>query len=582
MLSDPEKRQIVDLGGDPLATGGGGGAGGSGGAGVRRLPGHHGRVLRRRRPTRGPRSRTRAGARRDHPARARPGRDRLRRRRPITVDTAVLCTPCSGAGTAPGTHPPPATTCSRPRRGAVRAAHLPRPGRLQPPLPDLPGHRHGHPRARAPTAPATAGSAPAARSPSRSRPASRTACASGCPSQGEVGPGGGPAGDLYVEIHERPHDVFSRKGDDLHCRVTLPMTAAALGTTLTIKTLDGEEDIEVKPGTQSGSVADAPRARACRTCAAPAAATCSCTSTSRRPTRLDRRAGEAAARVRRAARRGPARVPRKPGRPLLPDARRVQRTLTMTATDAGVPELGGAAAVPRSTSCRVRRAAGRRRRGPARGRGAAADAGRAGAGRRRPRARSPRARSSPPGPRACAWRCAPASRCPRQTPEFVLVQALPKGDRGPLAVDLATELGVDRIVPWTASRCVTRWRDDRVAKGVAKWRAAAHAASKQSRRPRVPEVTEPMTTREVCGLLGRRRPRGGAARAGPPSAGGARRSRRPAPSPSSSAPRAGSPTARSWPSAPPVPRPSGWAPRCCARRPPAPPPWPRCRAHPLA
>jgi len=91
---------------------------------------------------------------------------------------------------------------------------------------------------------------------------------------------------------------------------------------------------------------------------------------------------------------------------------------------------------------------------------------------------------------------------PAQAPEFVLVQALPKGDRGPLAVDLATELGVDRIVPWTAARCITRWREDRVDKGVAKWRAAAHAASKQSRRARVPEVTEPMTTREVCGLLG--------------------------------------------------------------------------------
>ena len=107
----------------------------------------------------------------------------------------------------------------------------------------------------------------------------------------------------------------------------------------------------------------------------------------------------------------------------------------------------------------------------------------------------------------------------------MLVQALPKGDRGPLAVDLATELGVDRIVPWTAARCVTRWRDDRVAKGVAKWRAAARAASKQSRRPRVPEVTEPMTTREVCGLLGDADLARGAARAGPPSAGRAATSR---------------------------------------------------------
>ena len=90
---------------------------------------------------------------------------------------------------------------------------------------------------------------------------------------------------------------------------------------------------------------------------------------------------------------------------------------------------------------------------------------------------------------------------PAPDPTFVLVQALPKGDRGALAVDLATELGVDRIVPWTAARCVTRWREDRVDKGLAKWRAAARAASKQARRPRVPEVTEPMSTRQVCGML---------------------------------------------------------------------------------
>src|SRR4029079_8385154 len=71
--------------------------------------------------------------------------------------------------------------------------------------------------------------------------------------QGEVGPGGGPAGDPYLEIAERPQDVFSRKGDALHCRVTVPMTAAALGTRLTIKTLDGEEAVEVRAGTQPGA-----------------------------------------------------------------------------------------------------------------------------------------------------------------------------------------------------------------------------------------------------------------------------------------------------------------------------------------
>lgn len=68
--------------------------------------------------------------------------------------------------------------------------------------------------------------------------------------KGEVGPGGGPAGDLYFEIHERPHKVFVREGDDLHTTIRLPMTSAALGTKFSLETLDGNEEIEVAPGTQ--------------------------------------------------------------------------------------------------------------------------------------------------------------------------------------------------------------------------------------------------------------------------------------------------------------------------------------------
>jgi 16S rRNA (uracil1498-N3)-methyltransferase len=105
------------------------------------------------------------------------------------------------------------------------------------------------------------------------------------------------------------------------------------------------------------------------------------------------------------------------------------------------------------------------------------------------------------GPAGLRVRVDARHEVPPPQPEFVLVQALPKGDRGPLAVDLATELGVDRIVPWTAARCVTRWRDDRVGKGLAKWRSAARAATKQARRPRLPEVTEPMSTRQVTALV---------------------------------------------------------------------------------
>jgi molecular chaperone DnaJ len=72
--------------------------------------------------------------------------------------------------------------------------------------------------------------------------------------EGEVGPGGGPPGDLYVEIEERKHATFERHGVDLHAAVPVPMTAAALGTSLKIETLDGPVDIDVKPGTQSGTV----------------------------------------------------------------------------------------------------------------------------------------------------------------------------------------------------------------------------------------------------------------------------------------------------------------------------------------
>src|SRR5690625_5454636 len=58
---------------------------------------------------------------------------------------------------------------------------------------------------------------------------------------GAVGPGGGPAGDLYVQIRVQPHPAFVRQGDDLHAPVEVPLTAAALGTVLHLETFDGKE-----------------------------------------------------------------------------------------------------------------------------------------------------------------------------------------------------------------------------------------------------------------------------------------------------------------------------------------------------
>jgi molecular chaperone DnaJ len=249
VLSDDQKRQIVDLGGDPLSNGGGAGSAGSpfvgfqdimdaffgGGAGAR-----------------GPRSRTRPGADAILPLQLDLIETAFGVDAPITVDTAVVCGTCKGAGAAAGTHPQTCDTCNG--RGEVQSIQRTFLGQVMTARPCAACGGYGtvirHP------CPTCAGDGRV-----RTRRQLNVKIPAGVEDQmrirlagqGEVGPGGGPAGDLYVEIHERPHDVFSRKGDDLHCRVTVPMAAAALGTRLTIKTLDSEENVDVVPGTQPGS-----------------------------------------------------------------------------------------------------------------------------------------------------------------------------------------------------------------------------------------------------------------------------------------------------------------------------------------
>jgi 16S rRNA (uracil1498-N3)-methyltransferase len=93
------------------------------------------------------------------------------------------------------------------------------------------------------------------------------------------------------------------------------------------------------------------------------------------------------------------------------------------------------------------------------------------------------------------------SESPRPTPSITVVQAIPKGDRAELAVEVLTEIGVDRIVPWAAARSVGVWRGERADKALAKWRSTAREAGKQSRRAWLPEVTGMATTADVVGLL---------------------------------------------------------------------------------
>jgi len=253
VLSDPQKREIVDLGGDPLAPGGGGMGGGAGPfAGFADIMdaffGGAGGGMGR-----GPRSRIRPGADALLQLELDLAEAAFGTTRELTIDTAILCVRCQGAGTAPGTHPETCGTCGG--RGEVQSVQrsflgqlvtsrtCPECGgvgtRIRTPCPDCAGE--GRVRARRTL---TVKIPPGVSDGLRIRHSG----------EGEVGPGGGPAGDLYVEIRERPHPVFTRDGDDLHCHFALPMTAAALGTTVKLETLDGEESIDIAAGTQSGSV----------------------------------------------------------------------------------------------------------------------------------------------------------------------------------------------------------------------------------------------------------------------------------------------------------------------------------------
>jgi molecular chaperone DnaJ len=251
VLSDPEKRRIVDLGGDPLesAATAGNGFGGFGGLGDVFEAFFGG-----------------GGAARGPIGRVRPGSDSLLRMRlhlsecatgvtkQVTVDTAILCDICQGKGTHGNSAPVACDTCGG--RGEVQTVQRSLLGQVMTsrPCPTCRGvgevipdpcHRcagDGRVRARRDISvkiPAGVGDGMRVR----------------LAAQGEVGPGGGPAGDLYVEVHEQQHDIFIRDSDDLHFTVSVPMVDAALGTTVTVDAiLDGLTEITIAPGTQPGSV----------------------------------------------------------------------------------------------------------------------------------------------------------------------------------------------------------------------------------------------------------------------------------------------------------------------------------------
>ncbi|MBF4163383.1 16S rRNA (uracil(1498)-N(3))-methyltransferase [Nocardioides acrostichi] len=90
---------------------------------------------------------------------------------------------------------------------------------------------------------------------------------------------------------------------------------------------------------------------------------------------------------------------------------------------------------------------------------------------------------------------------PEPTPSVTVVQALPKGDRGELAVEVLTEIGAARIVPWAAERSVAVWKGERAERGHARWSSTAREATKQARRAWHPQVLPLTRTEKVLDLM---------------------------------------------------------------------------------
>lgn len=244
VLSDPQQRQQYDMGG----SGGMGGASGFGGFGDIFETFFGGGQSQR-----GPRSRRERGQ--DALLRVEVELDEIifGTHREIEVDTAVLCETCNGSCCSPGTEPATCDIC----RGSGQIQRTVR-SLLGNVLTSSPcGTCRGYGTVIPSPCPTCAGQGRvrARRTVAVDIPAGvDTGLRIQLPGQGEVGPAGGPNGDLYLEMKVKTHETFSRNGDDLLATVEVQMADAVLGTTVTLPALDGDVAVEIKPGTQSAEI----------------------------------------------------------------------------------------------------------------------------------------------------------------------------------------------------------------------------------------------------------------------------------------------------------------------------------------
>ncbi|BDZ46638.1 molecular chaperone DnaJ [Naasia aerilata] len=246
VLSDPRQRQQYDLGG---RMGGGGGDAGFGNFGDIFETFFGGGGQRGG----GPRSRRERGG--DALLRVEVDLDDVvfGTHRDIEVDTAVLCETCKGTCCQPGTSPVTCDICGG--SGQINRTVRSLLGNVMTSSPC--GTCRGYGTV-IPSPCATCqgqGRVRARRTIAVDIPAGvETGLRLQLPGQGEVGPAGGPNGDLYLEVKVRHHETFSRSGDDLLATIEVPMAEAILGMTTKIGALDGDVDLEIRPGAQSGDI----------------------------------------------------------------------------------------------------------------------------------------------------------------------------------------------------------------------------------------------------------------------------------------------------------------------------------------
>ena len=249
VLSDPQQREAYDMGGsNNFGTAGFGGfgdifetffgaaAGGGGGGNVR-----------------GPRSRKERGQ--DALLRVELDLDEVvfGSKRDLEIQTAVLCETCEGSCCAPGTSPQTCDICNG--TGSIQRTVRSLLGNVMTSSPC--GTCRGFGSVIPNPCPTCQGQGRvrATRTAKIEIPAGvDTGLRIQLPGQGEIGPAGGPAGDLFLEIKVKHHDIFSRNGDDLLATLEVQMTDAILGTSTKLQGLDGEVVVDIKPGVQSAEV----------------------------------------------------------------------------------------------------------------------------------------------------------------------------------------------------------------------------------------------------------------------------------------------------------------------------------------